>query len=647
MLVKKTFLLFIILFACVRLSAQLCQGSLGDPIVNITFGSGPNPGPILNTTKNLNFVYNDCPGDGFYTIRNTTDRCFGNTWHSLSSDHTGDPSGYFMLINASFTKSEFYIDTLKGLCPSTTYEFAAWITNVLRPTACFGNGKTPNLTFNIEKTDGTVLQTYKTGDIAANQNPTWKQYGSFFTTPSNVTTVVLRLINNSDGGCGNDLAIDDITFRPCGPQLTASIKGVPDRLKVLCFGDKTDVTFECTVSAGYTKPAYLWQQSKDGGNTWVDIAGETNNIMIKSINANTPVGKYLFRLTVAEASNIGLATCRVSSAVLTVDVKANPVTSIVTNSPACQGANISLSASGGTADSQYVWSGVNAFSATGSVVSVKNAQQINVGKYYVQVTNSDGCKHKDSTTVSITPAPVISTSFTSKSICRGDSVELSSTGGNSYLWTPATGLSSVLIPNPVAKPGDSITYKVVVSNSASCKDSATVSIHVIPKPIANAGPDKEMVEGHAVQLNGEVIGGYTNISWSPVLFINNIHTLQPTVDPIANTNYILTASSDNGCGSSSDTAFVRVYKKIIIPNAFSPNGDGINDTWNITALTTYDNYELSVFNRYGQVVYSSKNYGNNWKGTFNDAPLPVGTYYYVLDLKSAQPTLNGYVVILR
>lgn len=179
LLIKKYLLFPVLLLAFSELQSQLCTGSLGDPIVNITFGAGSNPGPALTTTTNLQYVSYECPNDGSYTIRNNVLPCFQNTWHNLQSDHTGNADGYFMLINASLQKSEFYIDTVKGLCPNTTYEYAAWIMNMLIPFACAGNGINPNLTFNIERTDGTILQTYSTGDIVAATNPRWKQYGFF------------------------------------------------------------------------------------------------------------------------------------------------------------------------------------------------------------------------------------------------------------------------------------------------------------------------------------------------------------------------------------------------------------------------------------------------------------------------------------
>jgi len=86
---------------------------------------------------------------------------------------------------------------------------------------------------------------------------------------------------------------------------------------------------------------------------------------------------------------------------------------------------------------------------------------------------------------------------------------------------------------------------------------------------------------------------------------------------------------------------------IVVPNTFTPNGDGINDLWNITALLYYPDCSLSVFNRYGSVVYRSVGYGKPWDGTTNGNNLPVGTYYYILDLKNGKKPMSGSVTILR
>src|SRR5215470_14157256 len=113
----KTFFALLLLPFANNCLGQLCQGSLGDPVVNITFGSGPGFGsPLSAATTFYSFIQTACPNDGFYTVIDQTSGCFGNTWHTLSKDHTGDANGHFMLVNASFQPGDFYVDTIRGLC---------------------------------------------------------------------------------------------------------------------------------------------------------------------------------------------------------------------------------------------------------------------------------------------------------------------------------------------------------------------------------------------------------------------------------------------------------------------------------------------------------------------------------------------------
>jgi len=99
---------------------------------------------------------------------------------------------------------------------------------------------------------------------------------------------------------------------------------------------------------------------------------------------------------------------------------------------------------------------------------------------------------------------------------------------------------------------------------------------------------------------------------------------------------------------SADSVQIHVFKKVIIPSAFSPNNDGINDNWNIKGLNAYSGYEFTVFNRYGQTVFTTKDYSKPWDGSYNGKALPFGTYYYILNLKQKLlPVLKGYVVIVR
>jgi gliding motility-associated-like protein len=625
------------------LYAQLCQGSLGDPLVNITFGAGSNPGPSLTAaTTAYQYVPNDCPNDGFYTVRSNTANCYNSSWHNFAADHTGDPNGYFMLVNASIQPSAFYLDTVKGLCGGTTYEFAAWVMNVLRTTTC-GGGIQPDLSFSIEKTDGTVLQTYNTNNIPSQGSPTWQQFGFFFATPVGVSDIVLRISNKAMGGCGNDLALDDITFRPCGPLLTSSIAGHTTSSVTVCEGTAQSFTFNCMVSAGFNNPSFQWQQSLNGG-TWSDIPGATITTFNQNFPPNTSPGIYSYRLSAAEAGNMSSAKCRVVSQALIITIAANPVTTVSTNSPVCEKNTLSLTATGGD---QYQWSGVNGFSASGATVSVTNAQSIHAGKYYVVVTNAAGCTHLDSVTASINVNPVAATTFSEITICEGNNIQLVSSGGDTYKWIPATGLSSGVIANPIALPSDTVNYSVIVTNQFGCTDTAEVLVNVIEKPRANAGPDKMIIKGTPVQLTANASGQNISYTWSPNAYIDNILSLQPVVTPPHDTSYILTVVSNEGCETATDTMHVYVYKDVYVPTAFSPNGDGLNDTWYVPALSAYPQFTVSVYNRYGEILFQTRDVNKSWDGRYKGIAQASGAYVYVIDLKQGGSLLKGTLMIVK
>lgn len=430
-----------------NIQAQLCTGSLGDPVVNITFGSGTGNGlPLAAATTNYRWLGVDCPNDGFYTVASKTSQCFGNTWYTVNNDHTGNPNGYFMLVNASFAPSDFYVDTVRGLCAGTTYEFAAWVMNVLLPSACNGNGIRPNLTFSIEATDGTVLQSYNTSDIQAQNGPVWKQYGFYFATSASTGTIVLRIKNNAPGGCGNDLALDDITFRPCGPLVTASMAGNGTNLtKSFCEGDLTSLTFQGSVAAGYAQPAYQWQLSTDTGATWKDIPGAVTTTFVRS---PTGPGTYQYRMNVAQVSNIQILNCRVSSNLLTVTVNRNPDVVTAFAGVPCENTDISLSAT--TANpATFAWTGPNGFTAATSPAPIHAAPLSAAGKYYVMVTDQNNCKTRDSLLLNVYPQPNVK-ALIPGNICSGQDirfVDKSTAGGGQTIvkwnWQFSTGDSSV------------------------------------------------------------------------------------------------------------------------------------------------------------------------------------------------------------
>ena len=635
------FIVTLIVWASMVTHAQICSGSLGDPVANLNFGVGSNPGSQLGRNiTNYTYLSSGCPNDGFYTIVNSTSNCFNSTWHTVPEDHTtGDANGYMMLANASFAPGDFYVDTVKSLCPNTTYEFAAWVMNVLKSSSCGGNGIMPNLTFKIETTTGAAIGTYQTGDIPQTPTALWKQYGLFFTTPAGINNIVIRIANNARGGCGNDIILDDITFRPCGPVLNAVINNAGDVNTVSVCDDMPQIfSMTATVPAGFNNPAFQWQTSVDSVR-WNDINGAVNNSYTRNA---TPAGSYFYRMAVAEAGNIGVTGCRINSNVLTVRINAKPITGVSVNNPVCEGGELRLSATGG---STYQWTGPSGFSSS-LAAPVSIASVSNGGKYVVTVTSDRNCVNKDSLLVAVFPRPA-GEAGKDELICEGSSVQLQATGQGRYQWSPALSLSSVVIANPVASPSDTTLYTLTITDQAGCTLKDSLRVFVLKKPVANAGPDVSLYEGQSAVLQGGVKGSNINYYWSPVSFMSNSNTLNPAVNPTNNITYTLFVTSNVGCGTALDDVLVKVFKKVVVPNSFSPNSDGINDTWNIRELSTYNSSVTTVFNRYGQKVFEAYGYPKMWDGTFNGKPVPTGTYYYVIDLKNETPVLSGWVFVVR
>ena len=307
----------------------MCTGSLGDPVVKLDFGSGTSThGSALGTgITSYAWTTANFPSDGSYTVESTTNT--PGTWWT-TTDHTG--GGYMMVVNASFSTTDyFYKNTVSGLCAGTTYEFAAWIMNLLRSQ----DNSPPDITFTIEDTSGTILGTYTTGNIGLSSSATWKQYGFFFTTPSGVSTVVIRMRNNKAGAApGNDIALDDITFRACGPTVTSEIVDESVTNLEVCENESKSITLSGSVSSSaYTTVGYQWQNSTDGGVTWTDISG-ANKATYTFVSG--AVGVYKYRLATADSSNISSSNCRVFSNEITINVKSGPIQPTVeTTQPNC------------------------------------------------------------------------------------------------------------------------------------------------------------------------------------------------------------------------------------------------------------------------------------------------------------------------
>jgi len=506
----KLFLLIIFLAFALQSHGQTCNGSLGDPVINEDFGSGANPGqPLANGVTNMTFYNAGCPNDGSYTIANSSGNCFNNAWHIINQDHTGNPNGYMMVINASVQPSIFFTQqtTVGQLCPNTTYEFAAWITNLCLPSTCSGSSIPPNITFSIETTGGTILQTYNTGDILTTSNIKWTQYGTFFTTPANSSeAIVVKMSNNAPGGCGNDFALDDITFRACGPIVKSGFGSANGQTtQSLCQGGSAAYTLKTSV-VGENNPSYQWQSNLNSKG-WTDMPGNNADSLYIPFN-NAIAGLYQYRLGIANGSNISSVLCRVYSPPFTINVNPLPVVPSISAKAACACPGLKLNefcfgdsirfnditSPADTSVKSWLWNfGDNTTSALSNPVHL----YAKPGNYNITLTvaNRYGCTSDTIKAITINNKPVAAFS-TSAPDCAGQNVNFTDqstvAGGKivQWVWSYGDGKSDTLTNgnpfNHVYANTGTDTVKLLVTTDSGCSSLTTFRVITVkPLPVVN------------------------------------------------------------------------------------------------------------------------------------------------------------------
>jgi gliding motility-associated-like protein len=523
------YLTIFFLISVTTVNAQLCTGSLGDPVINIDFGSGTSTrGPeLVAGITSYPYTTGTFHNIGTYTIANSTADA-GSQWWS-TTDHTGNSGGYMMVVNASYSITDyFYKNTITGLCSSTTYEFAAWVMNMLNSI----DVSPPNITFTIETTTGSILNSYNTGTIPIYSSPTWKQYGFYFTTPANVSTVVIRMRNNSAGGSpGNDIALDDITFRPCGPTLAAYFAGASAMTNTysICEGAVDYVQLHGTTSSGYSNPQYQWQLFS--GNKWQDIVGASSldaSIIISAL----PAGTYRYRFIAGENTNFSYSQCRVISNIITLTVNALPKVT-ATGDTICSGSTATISAKGATT---YSW---NYGLGTGQV---KNVSTKVTNTYTVTGTDQNGCSNKADAQVTVYDLPKVSA--TGDTICFGATANITASGAQTFSWSNDLGTGST----KSVSPGITTTYTVTGTDLNSCSNTALAIVKVNQLPVITLSSDTICI-GSTATIR---VSGANSYTWSDGLGSGPIKT----VNPLTNTVYTVTGTDLNGCKNSAQLEVV-------------------------------------------------------------------------------------------
>jgi len=658
--------------------AQLgfCQGNSGDPIFTETFGAGLTDVQLPPGTTTYIYANGGDPDDGIYTVSSNTDYF---DWFD-TEDHTPDDvNGRMLVVNSDFSSGEFYRTTINGLCENTSYEFSSWILNLAPSGGFCGAGVIPvNVRFEIwDNTDTNLLATGDTGNIGSSPTPTWLQYALVFQTVPSQTSVILKMINNGTGGCGNDLAIDDIVFKSCGDFI--AVEDPSNNTSISLCSSETPYNSTLTAipdNTVFSNHFYQWQDSTDG-NVWADINGETGQTL--SVTAITSTMYY--RAKVAEfASNLNNEDCITFSDVYELFVVQAPSQpsvecweTVTFNSATCSW-DISgsqpieptlecwetaifndVSCSWDISGSQPVqpllecWETAtfNSASCSWEIIGTQPSEPTNLECWETAIFDTNSCSWEvtgiqpseptalecwETTTFNFTTCSwdiigtqIIDTVEVFLTICENEDLILEANtdiSNATYQWNSGEMTSSITVNTPG-------TYIVVSTDGCSTVEK---TIHV-------EFPEIPIIE--SVQSDGNDIVVFTSNSGDFLYSIDgsNFQTSNIFFD-VAGGKYDIYVKS-----SLCDTLVTTSYLHFFIPKFFTPNNDGTNDTFNLSGIECFTSSEVYIFNRYGKLLFSAYNTSVNWQGTYRNKPLPVSDYWYLVIIEDQE--FKGHFTLKR
>lgn len=305
----------------------------------------------------------------------------------------------------------------------------------------------------------------------------------------------------------------------------------------------------------------------------------------------------------------------------------------------------------------YFWNFGDAADPTPSLLPSPTHKFSSLGPFNIQLklTSKDGCIDSlQKTLTTVYPQPKANFTIQSAEACLGDTIHFFDATTNytdsiKYWYWDLSQNNFSRVQNPSRQFSDSGTFNIslFIFDAKGCvSDTAIKSVVVDPYPHLSLTHNVVVLEGGHLQLKPIFYAVNPGFNWSPDLYLDSTNVAYPITSPLNDITYKLTLTGKGNCAVS-DTVFVKLLLSPMVPNAFSPNGDGINDTWIIKYLDSYPNCEVKVFDRGGHLIFHSVNYDKPWDGTFNGKPLPIGTYYYIINPKNGRAIISGSVTILK
>ncbi len=330
--------------------------------------------------------------------------------------------------------------------------------------------------------------------------------------------------------------------------------------------------------------------------------------------------------TVTGTDSIG---CKASDDV-TVIVNPLPVINAGEDKTACEGKPVQLLAGGGVS---YVWTPASGLSCVNCADPI--ATIANTATYTVTGTDAKGCTNKDDVTINVINRQPVTFSQ-DDSICTGQEIALTATGGTAYSWSPAESLSDPLGESTVANPRNTTRYRVIIKQGDCFTDTGYTTIYVFDYPEINAGPDLELKGGTEIRIETRS-SNVKSYLWTPVEGLSCSGCASPVASPRRTTTYKVLATSPQGCTAEDDvTVYVSCGSdQLFIANTFTPNNDGVNDIFFPQGKGLSVVQRFSVYSRWGELIFDRQNIPLNdatygWDGTYKGDPLKPDVFVYII-----------------
>lgn len=408
-------------------------------------------------------------------------------------------------------------------------------------------------------------------------------------------------------------------------DLSPRVLDIINNDSVVCEG--AVVPINAVGSAGYT---YIWSPSTGVS----DSTALTPSITINQPNFYTLTASY--------------PNCPDTSVTLNIGMHYIPHLTVSPDKYVCQGTDVNLESSVTPYRNDYIYSWTP---ATPNLTTPNGPNTHFVADttitYYLNIQTPIGCADDDTVMVTVYPIGFGSIS-PDTGYCSGTegSVTLQANGGTSYSWSPAYGLSSTAVANPVANPPTSTEYTVIITNAHNCLDTEKVKVDVFPAAMLTMPDSMNIYSGESYQVEPGTNCLY--FSWFPPSGLDATTISNPSMSPQVRTRYFVNATTEHGCAVTDSIDIIVKETVIDMPNAFKPGG--ANGTFKPSKRGIAQLIAFEVYNRWGNKVFSTTNIEQGWDGTYNDKAQPLGVYVYKIDAISDSGkrfTKQGTVTLVR